>query len=120
METGREEMSSVEDPLLKELLTALKQDTQRMASDLLSVITTQALIAVFALFLAIASLVRLIIVAEFPVRFGAGPGIGTLSTFFETVLTFILFALSVVSIYNLIQLRIRYTRLQILAERLGR
>jgi hypothetical protein len=48
-------MSSIDDPILKELLTALKEDTQRMASDLLSVITTQALIAVFALFLAIAS-----------------------------------------------------------------
>jgi hypothetical protein len=110
-------LSSVEDPLLKELLTALKQDTERMASDLLSVITTQALIAVFALFLAVASLVRIILVeTTFPFRMGVGPVPGL----FETALTFVLFALSVVSIYNLLQLRERYARLQALAERLGR
>jgi hypothetical protein len=40
---------------LKELLAALKEDTQRMAADLLSIITTNALIALFALFLAVAS-----------------------------------------------------------------
>lgn len=110
-------MSSVEDPLLKELLTALKQDTQSMASDLLSVITTQALIAVFALFLAVASLVRIILLeTTFPFRGGTGPVPGL----FETALTFVLFALSVISIYNLLRLRERYGRLQALAEKLGR
>jgi hypothetical protein len=106
-------MSSIDDPLLKELLAALKEDTQRMASDLLSIITTNALIAVFALFLAFASLVRIIF---FPPRFGPGP----LPGLFETALTFVLFALSVVSIYNLLRLRERYARLQVLAEKLGR
>ena len=66
-------MSSIDDPILKELLDALKQDTQLMASDLLSVITTQALIAVFALFLAIASLARIILYEQTPLRMG-GPG----------------------------------------------
>ena len=115
-------MSSAEDPLLKELVTALKEDTQRMASDLLGVITTQALIAVFALFLAVASLVRITLFeqrsfAGFP---GPGPGAGAVSLVFETALTFVLFALSVVSIYNLLRLREKYLRLQVLAERLGR
>jgi hypothetical protein len=109
-------MSSVEDPLLKELLAALKEDTQRMASDLLSVITTQALIAVFALFLAVASLVRILLYEARP--FGGGPG--PVPGLFETALTFVLFGLAVVSIYNLLKLRERYLRLQALAERLGR
>jgi hypothetical protein len=110
-------MSSIDDPLLKELLTALKEDTQRMASDLLSVITTQALIAVFALFLAVASLVRIIL---FEQRLFGGGGIGPVPGLFETALTFVLFALAVVSIYNLLQLRERYLKLQVLAEKLGR
>src|SRR5437870_2936300 len=85
-------MSSIDDPILKELLTALKEDTQLMASDLLSVITTQALIAVFALFLAIASLARIILFEQSPFRMG-GPG--PVPGLFETALTFVLFAMSV-------------------------
>ncbi len=115
---GVEALSSVEDPLLKELLAALKEDTQRMASDLLSVITTQALIAVFALFLAVASLVRILLYVENPFRVVGGPG--PVPGIFETTLTFVLFALSVVSTYNLLRLRDRYQRLQALAEKLGR
>jgi hypothetical protein len=110
-------MSSIDDPVLKELLAALKEDTQRMASDLLSIITTQALIAIFALFLATASLARIILFEQSPFRMG-GPG--PVPVLFETALTFVLFALSVVSIYNLLRLRERYARLQALAEKLGR
>jgi hypothetical protein len=117
-------MSSIDDPVLKELLAALKEDTQRMASDLLSVITTQALIAIFALFLAVSSLVRLILFeglltnpgGPFMPRTGPGPVPGLI----ETVLTIVLFALSVVSIYNLLRLRERYARLLVLADKLGR
>ena len=108
--------SPVDDPLLKELVAALREDTMRMASDLLSVITTQALIAIFALFLAVASLVRIVLFEQrgFPFNTGPVPGL------FEAALTFVLFALAVVSIYNLLRLREKYLRLQFLAERLGR
>ena len=113
--------SPFDDPLLKELLDALKEDTHRMASDLLSAITTQALIAVFALFLAVVSLVR-IVAFELRSLPGPGPGIGggQISLLFETALTLVLFALSIVSIYNLLRLREKYLRLQILAAKLGR
>ena len=117
METETGTMSSpFDDPLLKELLKALKEDTQRMASDLLSVITTNALVTVFALFLAVASLVR---IALFEQRTLAG-GPSPVPQLFEAALTLVLFALSVVSIYNLLRLRERYLRLQALAEKLGR
>jgi hypothetical protein len=111
-------MSSIDDPLLKELLAALKEDTQRMAADLLSIITTNALIAIFALFLAVASLVRILLFEQR--TFGGPSGPGPVPGIFETILTFVLFALSVVSIYNLLRLRERYARLQALAEKLGR
>jgi len=68
-------MSSIDDPLLKELLAALKADTQLMAADLLGIITTNALITIFALFLAVATLVRILL---FPPRFGQGRVQGSL------------------------------------------
>lgn len=108
--------SPFDDPLLKELLKALKEDTQRMASDLLSVITTNALVAVFALFLAVASLVRITLFEQRSIAGGPSP----VPQLFEAALTFVLFALSVVSIYNLLRLREKYLRLQALAEKLGR
>ena len=89
-----------------------------MASDLLSAITTTTLIAVFTLFLAIASLVRIILAAELPLRGGLGPGV--FQGIFETALTFVLFALSIIATYNLLRLRERYSRLEALAQKLGR
>ena len=112
-------MSSIDDPLLKELLVALKEDTQTMASDLLSAITTTTLIAVFTLFLAVVSLVRIILAAELPFRTVPAGGQGPFGVF-ETALTFVLFALSIVAVYNLLRLRERYARLEALAEKLGR
>ena len=118
-------MASIDDPLLQELLATLKQDSHSMASDLLGVITTQTLVAAFALFLAISSLVRLLL---FEVSFnfrGPMPGPVIVSgrevTFAtDAILTVVLFVLSLVSIYNLLQLRRKYSRLLVLAEKLGR
>ncbi len=120
-------MASIDDPLLRELLATLKQDSHSMAADLLGVITTQTLVAAFALFLAISSLVRLLL---FEVSFNLrgsmfGPGAMVVSgrgvTFVtDAILTVVLFVLSLVSIYNLLQLRKKYSRLLVLAEKLGR
>ncbi len=103
-------MSSIEDPLLKEVLAAFKQDASRMADDLLRTITTQALIAAFALLLAISSLLRLLFFVYFAQS----------SAVVETALTVVLFLLSVISIYSLLGLRRRYSRLLAMAEKLGR
>ncbi len=116
-------MSSIEDPLLKEVLAAFKQDAARMADDLLRTITTQALIAAFALLLAISSLVRLLYFEYFapPGGFGfmTAPRLDP-SIVVEAALTVVLFLLSLISIYSLLGLRRRYSRLLALAEKLGR
>jgi len=115
-------VSSIEDPLLKEVLAAFKQDASRMADDLLRTITTQALIAAFALLLAISSLLRLLFFVYFAqsgVGFPMRPVLDT-SAVVETALTVVLFLLSVISIYSLLGLRRRYSRLLAMAEKLGR
>ena len=116
-------MSSIEDPLLKEVLAAFKEDAARMADDLLRTITTQALIAAFALLLAISSLLRLLFFVYFAQPGGVGfpmrPMLDT-SAVVETALTVVLFLLSVVSIYSLLGLRRRYSRLLAMADKLGR
>jgi len=103
---------SIDDPLLKELLAALKEDTQRMRRTFLA-LSRLMLSSQFSPFLAVVTFVRIIL---FPLRFRPGPDPGLI----ETTLTLVLFALSVVSIYNLPRLRERYARLQALAEKLGR
>jgi hypothetical protein len=116
-------VSSIEDPLLKEVLAAFKEDASRMADDLLRTITTQALIAAFALLLAISSLLRLLFFVYFAQPGGFGfpmrQAVDT-SAVVETALTVILFLLSVISIYSLLGLRRRYSRLLAMAEKLGR
>jgi hypothetical protein len=109
-------VSSIDDPILKELLTAFKEDSYRLAEDLLQGITTQAMIAAFALFLAIGSLVRL---SNPPGPFRPRPG-SEITAIIDTILTLVLFALSVFSFYNLTKARRRYSRILSLAERLGR
>jgi hypothetical protein len=115
-------VSSIDDPLLKEVLAAFKQDASRMADDLLRTITTQSLIAAFALLLAISSLLRLLFFVYFQPG-GSGfpprPLVDT-SAVVETALTVVLFLLSVISIYSLLGLRRRYSRLLAMAEKLGR
>jgi len=94
-----------------------------MADDLLRTITTQALIAAFALLLAISSLLRLLFFVYFaqpgelgfPMRLSVDA-----SAVVETALTVVLFLLSVISIYSLLGLRRRYSRLLAMAEKLGR
>jgi len=116
-------VSSIEDPLLKEVLAAFKEDAAHMADDLLRTITTQALIAAFALLLAISSLVRLLYFEYFASSGGSGFMMGPRldpSVVVETALTVVLFLLSVISIYSLLGLRRRYSRLLALAEKLGR
>jgi len=116
-------VSSIDDPLLKEVLAAFKEDAARMADDLLRTITTQALIAAFALLLAISSLLRLLFFVYFPQPGGFGfPTRPVLDTgaLVETALTSVLFLLSVISIYSLLGLRRRYSRLLAMAEKLGR
>jgi hypothetical protein len=116
-------VSSIEDPLLKEVLAAFKEDASRMADDLLRTITTQALIAAFALLLAISSLLRLLFFVYFqPGGFGFPMRAAALDTsaVVETALTVVLFLLSVISIYSLLRLRRRYSRLLAIAEKLGR
>ena len=115
-------MSSIEDPLLKEVLAAFKEDAARMADDLLRTITTQALIAAFALLLAISSLLRLLFFVYFAqggLGFPMRPSVDA-SAVVETALTVVLFLLSVISIYSLLGLRRRYSRLLAMAEKLGR
>ncbi len=116
-------MSSIEDPLLKEVLAAFKEDATRMADDLLRTITTQALITAFALLLAISSLLRLLFFVYFAQPRGFGfqmPPMLDTSAVVETALTVVLFLLSIISIYSLLGLRRRYSRLLAMAEKLGR
>ena len=117
-------MSSIEDPLLREVLAAFKADASRMADDLLRTITTQALIAAFALLLAISSLVRLLYFEYFAPPGGfrgfmMGPRLDP-SVVVETALTVVLFLLSMISIYSLLGLRRRYSRLLAMVEKLCR
>src|SRR3989475_5684394 len=119
----RTNLSSIEDPLLKEVLAAFKEDAAHMADDLLRTITTQALIAAFALLLAISSLLRLLFFVYFAqsgeVGFPMRASVDA-SAVVETALTVVLFLLSVISIYSLLGLRRRYSRLLAMAEKLGR
>jgi len=104
-------------------LAAFKEDAAHMADDLLRTITTQALIAAFALLLAISSLLRLLFFVYFAQPRGFGfpmlPSVDA-SAVVETALTVVLFLLSVISIYSLLGLRRRYSRLLAMAEKLGR
>ena len=104
-------------------MAAFKEDAAHMADDLLRTITTQALIAAFALLLAISSLLRLLFFVYFAqpggLRFPMRPSVDA-SAVVETALTVVLFLLSVISIYSLLGLRRRYSRLLAMAEKLGR
>jgi hypothetical protein len=112
----------LEDPLLKELLTAFKEDSQRLAQDILNGLWIQAAVAIVALFLAISSTVRLVATLFFGL--GVGPQ-GFIMPRQVTVapdiaLTIVLFVLSIFSLNSYLTLRKRYSRLARLSEQLGR
>src|SRR2546428_13164611 len=93
-----------------------------MADDLLRTITTQALIAAFALLLAISSLLRLLFFVYFAQPGGFGfpmrPALDT-SAVVVTGFTVVLFRLYVIPMYSLLGLRRRYSRLLAMGKKLG-
>src|SRR5437879_9592133 len=91
-------MSSVDDPVLKELLTAFRQDVHQLADDIVRGMWVQAAISMVAFFLALSSTIRLLV--EIYLRyqpFPVGPRFNpnNLSVLIpEIVLDIILFVLS--------------------------
>ncbi len=115
----------LDDPLLKELLTAFREDSQRLALDILSGLWLQFAVSLVALILAVSETVRLIVFYLYPFQQGGFgprgtfmPGPGLFST--EIVLTIVLFVLSILSLRYYLVLRRRYSRIAALAEKLGR
>jgi hypothetical protein len=114
----------LDDPLLKELLTAFREDSIHLANDILSGLWLQFAVALVALFLAVSETIRLLVYYLNPF---AGPGFGPRpitfvggQLFTEITLTSVLFVLSVLSLRYSLLLRRRYSRLAALAEKLGR
>lgn len=111
----------LEDPLLKELLIAFKEDSQRLASDILNGLWLQAAVSIVALFLAVSSTIRLLVSYFFGFPGGIGGFRGREFTFAPDIaLTLVLFILSIFSLNSYLILRRRYSRLATLAEKLGR
>ena len=117
----------LDDPLLKELLTAFREDSQHLAMDILSGLWLQFAVSVVALILAVSETVRLIVFYVYPFQgggfgpprqFGVSPGEFTLIS--EIIMTIVLFLLSILSLRYSLVLRRRYSRLASLADKLGR
>ena len=111
---------SIDDPLLRELLTAFEEDSQRVARDVLRGIWVQAAISLVALFLAVSSTIRLLFLLVFESEFRFGPRFNPFFLAPEIALTTILFVLSLYSLRTYLILKGRYSRLSALAEKLGR
>ncbi len=113
---------SLDDPLLKEILTAFKEDSQRLAQDILSGLWLQAAVSLVALFLALSSTIRLLVTYFVPFPGMPGPRfIGReLEIAPDVALTIVLFILSIFSLRSYLVLRKRYSRLATLADKLGR
>ena len=111
---------SLDDPLLKELLTAFREDSQKLAQDILNGLWLQAAVSLVALFLAVSSTIRLIVSYFYP--FAGGPRFGGREIIVgpDIALTIVLFVLSIFSLHSYLTLRKRYSRLAVLAQRLGR
>jgi len=110
---------SLDDPLLKELLIAFREDSQRLAQDILNGLWLQAAVSLVALFLAVSSTIRLLFLYfyPFPMRRIIGQ---ELQAYPDIALTIVLFVLSVFSLNSYLTLRKRYSRLAELSSRLGR
>lgn len=111
----------LEDPLLRELLAAFKEDSQRLAQDILNGLWLQAAVSLVALFLAVSSTVRLVLTYLYPFS-GPFPGFRGREIIVapDIALTIVLFILSIFSLNSYLVLRRRYSRLAMLAARLGR
>lgn len=112
---------SIDDPLLRELLSAFKEDSQRVARDILRGIWVQAGISLVAFFLAMSSTIRLIfLLLLVESEFRVGPRFNPYFLAPEIALTTTLFVLSLYSLRTYLILKGRYSRLSALAEKLGR
>jgi hypothetical protein len=112
---------SLDDPLLKELLTAFKEDSQRLAQDILNGLWLQAAVSLVALFLAVSSTIRLLVSYYYPFPNQPPRFIGREFQFAPDIaLTIVLFVLSIFSLHSYLVLRKRYSRLAELAQKLGR
>ena len=111
----------LEDPLLKELLTAFKEDSQRLAQDILNGLWLQAAVSIVALFLAVSSTVRLVATLLFGFEGGPGGFVVPRQVIVapDIALTIVLFVLSIFSLNSYFTLRKRYSRLARLSEKLG-
>ena len=110
---------SLEDPLLKELLQAFREDSQKLAADLLNGLWLQAAVSFVALFLAVSSTIRLLFLYFYP--FPTRRFIGMeLQAYPDIALTIVLFVLSIFSLNSYLTLRKRFSRLAELSQRLGR
>jgi len=108
--------------LLKELLSTFREDSQRLAQDILSGLWLQAAVSIVALFLAVSSSLRLVLsLLNGSAGGGPGPsmGPGPGPFYFELALTIVLFLLSVYSLRAYFVLRRRYSRISGLAARVG-
>ena len=117
-------MSSIDDPVLKELLTSFKQDVHQLADDIVRGMWVQAAISMVAFFLALSSTIRLLVEIYLGFSpFPRGPRFppNNLSVLIpEIVLDVVLFILSLYAFRSYLVLRRRYSRLWALADKLGR
>jgi hypothetical protein len=112
---------SLDDPLLKELLTAFREDSQKLAQDILNGLWIQAAVSLVALFLAVSSTIRLLVTYFYPFAMQPPRFVGReIQAGPDIALTIVLFVLSIFSLHSYLTLRKRYSRLAVLAQRLGR
>jgi|SRR5215471_8144873 len=110
----------LDDPLLNELLTAFREDSQKLASDILNGLWLQAAISLVSLFLAVSSTVRLLVVYFYPLPFRPRFVGAELQAGPDIALTIVLFVLSIFALHSYLTLRKRYSRLAELSRKLGR